>query len=865
MKRYLVLGLILFLFYGIFAQNNPDEKLISVDVRQKPLKEVFAGISSQSGYYFSYNPQLIDDKRIVTFIVRKKPLVQVLDVMANEFSLEYIFSGNNIILKPRPEAANPGKQKPRVFSVKGFVQDAATGEVIISAAIFLDKKLVALTNEYGFFSFKCPAGKHLLEVSYVGYDRYRKIVDITSDVQINLHLKVNPQLLDYVVVTPEDNTRPISANSLDFINFPQALVKRNPALGGTYDALKSLQAIPGFNFYGDGSMIFHVRGGDQSQNLILIDDAPVFNPVHMLGFFSAVSPWAVSDIKVYKNDLPVQYPGRVSSVIDIRLREGDFFKYHLNGEVSPILSAMTFEGPVLRGKSSFMISARTSNINWLYDNSNSFMRMNFWDLQTKFNFNPDKKNKFFVSLFYSKDFIRLTRDFIASSMWWSNIAGTVRWNHVFNNRLFLNTTFFTGQYSYFLRFIPDTVNVFNSAISVSGLKEDFSYKLSNTNTLRFGLGLFYYYFNPANINNLAYIPTQNALDIYAYIGDRWIIADKIKLNLGINLHRWANMGPTIVYYYDDLHSLIATDTIGLQVFNSYLRSEPRASISYAISPRWIVKLSYGNYSQFLNLLSTSISPFTTVEAWFPANNNIPPVNSRQLSLGVYKKGNNVDFSLELYARGIKNTVHFSGFSSLLFNPYIEADIRIGTNLAAGMELYLSKSRGRLNYWFSYTYGRVFMQVPELYGDYWIYTSYDKPHNLLFSLSYSFERVRTGLLWVYNSGNRFSAPVGYYRAADRYIPIYSYPNNATLPPYHRLDFYLTMRLNKNPNNKFSHYLTFSLFNAYGRKNPVMVNFNKVQDGENFFYVPGNYIYEYQLTPAYYYFMRFVPSLSYRFKF
>ncbi len=862
--RHLSLTIVLIIIgLNVFAQLKPTDKIISVRVHNQPLKNVFQQITRQTGLEFSYNPAVVNDQQRITFIVSNKRAIDVLSTLGSELGFSYEIIENTVILKANahPTMANTAKRK---VTLTGFVMDSATGNVIIGAAVYVDKRLVALSNEYGFFSFITGCGEHLLEVSYVGYTHFSKPLKVTRSEKLNIKLSANAQSIDYVVVTPEDNTRPIRRNSLDFFSLSSSIINRNPALGGTYDALRSLQAVPGFNFYGDGSMIFHVRGGDRSENLILIDDAPLFNPVHLLGFFSAVSPWAVGNIHVYKADLPEKYPGRVSSVIDIRIKQGDFYKTHLNGEVSPVLTALSIDGPIVRGKSSFMLSARTSNINWLYEKRQTFLNLGFVDMHTKFNFRPNKTNNLSMSMFFSYDRVSLSRDVLASRVWWRNIAGTFRWNHVFSSRLFLSTTFFVGQYSYFLKFVPDTVDLFNSAITSMGLKEDFSLKLSNNNTIDFGGGTEYYYFNPANINELAYIPTQNAMDYYLYAGDHWVLWNKVKLHLGVVVNNWYNLGPTIVFDYSDTHQLLSTDTIGLKVFNIYTAVDPRMSISFALTPNSIIKLSLGRYTQFLNLLSNSISPFTTIEAWYPANNNILPQKEKQISLGYFHKGI-ADFSVEAYAKRIDNIPHFADFATLLFNPYIDGMIREGYNVAWGLEFSLSKIRGNFNYTVSYTYGRVFMRIPEIFGDKWLYTSYDKPHNLLLNLSYTKNRITLGANWTYSSGNRYSSPIGYYKVLDHYVPIFLYPNNAQLPPYHRLDLYFTWHINKNKHKRFNHYLTISLYNAYGRRNPVLVNFNKIEGGNDFFYVPGNFIYQYQLTPAYYYFLRYFPSVSYRFKF
>ena len=860
-KRVVLFVVFIVFSFLTIAQNSVLDKRISIKVYNKPLAKVLEQISEQTGLYFSYNPSVVNDTQIVSFVANNKIVRDLLDIFCSEFGYTYTIIDKNIILRARRVEKS---EDASILTINGFVIDSITAEVIIGAAIYLDKKLVAFSNEYGFFSFRSTLGKHLLEVSYIGYTRFVRHVDFYKEKKINVLLKQNTQNLDVVVVAVDDNLSMVTRNVLDFISIPKSIINRNPALGGTYDALRSLQAIPGFSFYGDGSMIFHVRGGLPSQNFIIIDDAPLYNPVHLLGFFSAVSPWAVNTINVYKNDLPEKYPGRISSVIDIRIKQGDFYKTNVNGEISPVLTAVSVDGPISRNKKSFFISARLSNINWFYENKQTFLNIGFVDVLSKFTSRINDKNKLFISFFYSHDKVDMSRNLLASKVWWRNLATTLRWNHVFSSRLFLNTTFFSGQYAYFMNFLPDTLHLFNSSITTTGIKQDYSYKLDNNNLFNFGLGVYYYYFNPANINNLAYIPTQNAMYYYVYFGDDLILWDKLKIHLGLIAQRWDNLGPTIVYYYSDIHNFIDADTLGVEVFNTYYALDPRMSITFEISKKSLIKFAYGRNSQFLHLLSNSISPFTTVEAWFPANNNILPQYAKQISLGYFRRGIN-NFSLEFYVKNIENISYFADYATLLFNPYIESNLRLGQNFATGLEVSLNKKRGNFNYWLAYTYSRVFMRIPEIFGDKWLYTKYDKPHNFLLSISYKKNRYTLGTNWIYTSGNRYTAPIGYYLSLDHYVPIYLYPNNEKLPDYHRLDFYLTFRLNKNINNRFSHFLTFSLFNVYGRKNPVMVNFNKIYGGDNFFYVPGNFILEYELTPAYYYFLRFIPSLSYRFKF
>jgi len=857
-KSFWIIILFILLTSSLSAQQPVLEQKLNLKFRNETLKKVLDSISSETGLFFSYNPQEINDSVRVTVIARDKPLSDILDNLSERLDFRYSVLEKQIILSPSIKI-KPQQKTASTYTLAGHVVDSASNEILIGALIYIDGQFRTFSNEYGFFSLKLSQGKHLVVIDFMGYRKYRQIIDMESNLNMTFKLVFDPRRLDMVVVTPSDNTPVISQNPLDKVNYNRSLLKANPGLAGSYDAMKNLQAIP---VYGDGSVIFHVRGGDRSQNLILIDDAPIFNPAHLLGFFSVVSPSAVNNINVYKNDLPIQYWGRTSSVIDIRIREGDYYKTGFQAETGPFLSSFTFDGPIEKGKSSFLLSVRTSNINWLNKINPSLFKVKFYDTHLKFNFKPNHKNKYSFSLFSGNDYIFAQRDFYARSMWWGNIAFAARWNHIFNNKIFSNTTFYTGRYSYFLSFDVDTANVFNSMLYQTGLKTNFTYYSGKKHTVNFGYGISYLYFNPANINDLAYIPSSNAMEYVIYAGDQINLSDKWKINFGVNLHKWDNVGPTVVYTYNN-YLLTKTDTIGVKVYNSFLNSEPRASVTYALSDNSVIKLSAGHYVQYLQLLSNSISPFTTVEAWTTSDNNTAPQQTDQISLGIYKRAGLNEISVEAYAKQVKNLVFMIDHSSLLFNSSVVSNIRQGELASAGIEFFLRKTKGNFNYWISFTYSRTAENIPDLTGNYWFWASYDKPINSNISLTYKKERWNANATWVYSSGGRYTAPVGYYDFLDHKIPVYQYPYNMKMPDYNRLDMSFTYRLNKNPQNRFKHMITFSIYNVYGRKNPVLISFNKIEGPDGDFYVPGNYIYEYELTPAYYYLLKFVPSVTYSF--
>ncbi len=864
MRRVLIIFAVILSSFGFLRAQNKSKKIF-IDLHSKPLHQILDSISSQSGYYFVFNPKQINPDQKVTLIAHNLPLDVILNQLGDKLNLTYTFVAKQIILKPAPLSTNQkNKNKVQEFIIYGYVTDSATGEPLIGANIFVDGKLTAITNETGYFSALCPKGKHLVKINYIGYKTFSQVINIKSKTNLSIKLSLAPLTLDIILVTAQNNNQ-LHNNQLEYQSYTRQLILHNPSLAGSFDALKSLQAIAGLNFYGDGSLIFHLRGSLRSQNQILIDDTQIFNPVHLLGFFSAVSPYAISQIKVYKNLIPVQYTEASAGVVDIKLRDGDYKKFQALVNLNPILNSYMLSGPALKkGKSSFLATLRHSNyLNIFYENKQSLLKIGFLDFQSKINFKLSTKNRLSSSIFLSSDKLALTREFIASNIWWNNLASTFRWTHFFSNRTVLKTVLFTSNYSYFLKFQPDTTNIFNSHIFKTGFKTDLMF-LHSPNTWRVGMKFNYYYFNPANINDYAYLPSQNAIENTFYIGNELYLGKKFKISSGLDIRFFANVGPTYLNYYNDLHQYITTDTIGPKIYNYFIHLSPRIEASYKITPKWIISTSFGKYVQYLQLISNSISPFTTVEAWLPSNPTIPAIETYQIAAGINKSTDVLNFSLEAYYKHIDNFVVFSNFSSLLFNPYIESQLRYGHAVSSGIELSLHKIKGKFNFWLAYSYSRTFFNIPELWQNIWYPAEYDKPNNLYFNSSYNFSRLQLGMVYIFSSGNRFTAPVGFYDILDHKVPIYQLPNNAQMPYYSRLDFFFRYKLNRR-NHPWSHYLTLSIFNALNRKNPVLVSFNKIKGQDNFFYVPSNFIYEYQITPSFYYLFKTIPMISYTIKF
>lgn len=848
------------------AQKNLPDITISLDVRDKPLEELLDEISRKSGIPFSYNPKRIEATQKITYSCTGKKLSLVLSEFSSQLGMSYSFLENQIILKPEKKT----EELKENVTLSGFIKDAQSGEALIGATVVVNQlRIGASTNAFGFYSLTLPKGMYVVECSFVGYKYFSKALELSESIKENVLLTEEPPVLQEILIdgVSEDTPGQIQAG---LINLRPIAVEQRPALFGEMDVVKSMESIPGIKMHSEGSTFYSVRGGNRDQNLILIDDAPVYNPSHLLGLFSTIIPDVVNDITLYKGDMPASLGSRLSSVLSVRTKKGNDQHREMWGNVGLISTKLGVEGPIRKDISSFLVSARVSRLKWIAQAvSNDVSQFNFYDLTGKTNFRFNPKNQIFFALYTSGDNYFGNNNGIS----WKNSAGTFRWNHLFNDRLFLNTTIAAGNYDYFLHTDVANNTRWNSHISNINLKTDFSYFINPKSDLTFGMSINGYGFNPGNLLSDTVLPAipllsvRNSSEFVLYANHELSLTHRWGLNYGVRLSSWSNIGESFEFVFDESRNPI--DTLFYkkgEQYKKYVNAEPRITLRYLLNETSSLKASFSRNIQNIHLVTNSISPFTSLEVWLPSSINIKPEAANQATFGFYKTLNHLgaSFTAETFYKRMTNQIDYESHAETLLNPVLERELRFGTARAYGIELQLKKDAGRLRGWTGYSYSRTKQKFSDINQGNEFSAFYDRPHQMNFVLAYDLSlRWNLGMNWSYSTGTPYSSPISFYSYNGQEVPLYGQKNNDRLPDYHRLDVSATWRLNKNPEKKFQHSLSFSVYNFYGRKNPVFVNYNKSQTGSTTFSIPANLLDATRVTSQFYLF-QFTPSISYNFK-
>ncbi len=873
-KKKTIFSFIIFLFLTTIAfSQSYTTKKISIVERKKPLKEILSAISSKSGAFFSYSTKEINDNTKITVIARRQTVEQIIKNICQELGLRYSILEKQIILKPIDNKSITAKktltkQKQQTYTISGFVRDSSSKEALIGATIYvINKKIAVSTNAYGFYSISVPKGEYFLQFSYIGFEKKNIKLDVNNkNLNFSVNLKMRIHELKIITINDEDNVSLLRSNPLRKYKINNKNITSKPLLGGAYDAIKNLQSVPGVSLFGEGSVMFNVRGGGKGQNAIIIDEAPIYNPSHLLGFFSAIAPEAINSMSIYKSSFPVQYGGRLSSLIEIQTKDGNMHKIGFNGILSPILSTFTLEGPIKKNKLSFYSTLRKSNLNYLFKKKTTDFNIDFYDFHFKINFKPSRKNRYFLSFYNGSDNIQLRN----SAIRWQNSTMTLRWNHLFSDKLFSNTTIYSSFYKYLFYYsVPKNI-FWTSDIANMSMKQDYTFYKNIKNKFYFGFKIKIHSFNPGNITfekkYLHKVYSSNVLSNILYFGGEYKPNDKLSINYGLRFTNWNNFGPTKVYSFDNEYKINDTLYFGKNIFNTYNRFSPRLSIIYLLNNNTSISFAYDHNVQFLHYLSNSISPFTTIDFWVPADLFLKPQTANQFTLGFFKKLPQINFSAEVYTKKMNNQVDYSNQPDLFLNPYFESQLRQGKSYSAGIEISVRKQKGNFKFIISYAYTRTIRITPGVNFNKPYPAIWDKPNNLYANISYEFsDRFSANMSFVFVSGNRFSSPTGYYYYMNYSVPVYEQKNNDKLPDYNRLDLALRWRLNKKTENKFVHFITLSIYNLYARKNVIGINFDKIETQNGNFVVPSNYITENQLVPTAMSLLGFIPSISYQFKF
>lgn len=722
----------------------------------------------------------------------------------------------------------------QTYTLSGKIADSVTGEDLIGATVLIAEiKKGGMTNSYGYYSISLPEGTYTVLFSYVGYKEAEKLIKIDQD--INLNVEISPSLvtLDEVVVSSEQSNRNLTVGTgIEKINPGE--VAALPVLFGEKDLLKTIQLLPGISNSLEGNTGFNVRGGSIGQNLVLLDEAPVYSSSHLMGFFSVFNSDVIKDVTLYKGGIPAKYGGRASSVIDISMNNGNSKNFAATGGIGLISSRLALEFPVIRDKMSFMVSGRRTygdllaRILFPGNLVNDEMKFYFYDLNAKFNYTINPKNRLFLSGYYGEDIFELS-DRIGTG--WGNTTSTIRWNHIYSKRIFSNTSLVYSRYNYGFIFGQERLKL-RSGIMDYSLKQDFTYYHNPENTLQFGINVTRHVFSPGEINvadssnyNIA-LHEKKGFETALYIQNEHKITSGISADYGLRVSSFFQTGPAWFYDYDGNNKPVdsAFYDSGEIAFPAII-AEPRISLNYIINEKSSVKFSYNRMAQYIHLLSNTTSGSPT-DIWMPGSNNLKPLVAGQVSAGYFRNfmGNGIETSAELYYKKMKNTSDFEDGADIIFDEHIESQILKGEGRSYGIELYIKKKYGKLSGWISYTIARTENRTEEINNNEWYPFKYDKTHDIsLVSLLKVGSRITLSGIWVYSTGNAVTFPSGRYIINNIPVPFYSERNGYRMPSYHRLDLGLT--ISGRNRGKFKSQLDFSVYNVYNRYNAYMISFRE----------------------------------------
>ncbi|MES3018823.1 MAG: TonB-dependent receptor [Bacteroidota bacterium] len=725
------------------------------------------------------------------------------------------------------------------YIINGIVTDSLSGESLIGVTVKFSGKTQngTSTNAYGFFSYKLIPGDYTLTVSYIGYRTLSRSVTINSDERLNITL-VPDNSIEEVIVTAEKRNDNVVSAQMGVAKINLSEIRNVPVIFGERDVLKTLQLLPGIKSAGEGNSGFYVRGGSADQNLILLDEAPVYNASHLLGFFSTFNSDAIKDVSVYKGGMPAQYGGRLSSVLDVRMNDGNKKEFTAEGGIGLISSRLKLEGPIARDKSSFMISGRRTYADaFLAFAKDTSIRKNtlyFYDLNAKSNYQIDDKNTIYVSGYFGRDELGLNETF---GFDWGNATATLRWNHLYSNRLFSNTSIIYSNYNYVIEnFIKENNFKVSSSIRDLNLKQDFQLSLNNSHNVRFGLDLIGHTLAPGSITsneqssvNEDNIEKRKGNEVSAYISDEWEVNDKFNIVYGMRVSSFFLRGPGTFNEYNSEGKVTDTRSYGSgDLVKSYYRFEPRLSASYLLDEFSSLKISYTRNSQNLHLMSNSLASSPT-DLYILSSNNVKPEIADQVALGFFRNFNEdkYEFSGEIYYKTMLNQIEYRSGTDLRGNKNVEADLLYGEGRAYGLELYLKKRFGKLNGWVGYTLSRTERRFTDLVGGDWFFAKQDRPHDIsVVGIYKAGPRWTLSSTFVYNTGNAVTFPAGKYQINNQTYFYYSARNSDRMPDYHRLD--LAATLEAKPGKKLQSSWSIGFYNVYNRKNAYTIDF---QDDPN----------------------------------
>ena len=767
------------------------------------------------------------------------------------------------------------------FTLYGTVTQAYSNETLIGVSITVTELQTGVnTNEYGFYSITLPKGSYKLLISYIGFKNINKSIDLTKNTALNLQLTEQIEELEKVIITGNIEKLDIKKPQMSVNTLSAGSIKKIPAILGEADVLKSILLLPGVTSVGEGASGFNVRGGSADQNLILLDEATIFNSSHLLGLFSVFNPDAIKDLKLYKGGIPAKYGGRISSVLNIYQKEGNSKNFNANGGIGIVSSRLLLEGPLKKDRVAFLFGGRSSYVHLFLPLFNNDNKAYFYDLNSKLNYRLNKNNNLYASAYFGRDVFSIDNIFMIT---YGNSILNLRWNHLYYDKLFSNLSliysdYFYGSELYFVGL------KWNSGIRNFNLKYDFKHYIYNNLKLNYGVNNTYYRFNPGEIepnrSNSGILPRKltdkYANEFAAYIDAEHKVSQNLMLQYGVRWSNFIRLGQKELFVYEnnnavnfntDFQIYKSAKPIGIENFKrkehiaNFNNLEPRLLLSYTINNLNSIKISYNHMVQYLHLLSNTSSA-TPLDIWAASGKFIKPQILDQYAVGYFKNFKNAQYSLETEAfyKDVKNRIDYIDGANLIANDAIEQVILSGKMRAYGLEVMFKKNNGKLNGWLSYTLSRSEQQTPGrtilesgINNGKWYSTTFDKTHDISLNTNYDLnDKWSFNSNLIFQTGQPTNYPSGKFKYKSLDIPIYNGRNQQRLSNYHRIDISATLTPKKNRNRKLQSQWVFSIYNIYNRKNAASINFRKNKDSST------NEALRTSIFGA-------VPSITYNFKF
>lgn len=727
-------------------------------------------------------------------------------------------------------------------TISGYVSDGGNGEKLLGANIYIvETQEGTVTNEYGYYSLSLPEGSYTLQFSYLGFNTIQRRVDLSENIKLNIEMVSQAAELEEIVISSEAPNANVSNNEMSVNKLEITTIQKMPTLLGEVEILRSIQLLPGVTSVGEGATGFNVRGGSIDQNLVLLDEAPVYNSSHLFGFFSVFNPDAVKDVKLYKGGIPARYGGRLSSILDVRMKEGNQKRFAMNGGIGAIFSRLSIEAPIVQDKGSFIVAGRRSYIDVL---AQPFLNediegsvLNFYDLTLKTNYDIDDKNTIFLSGYIGRDNFGFGDD---AGFNWGNATTTLRWNHLFSDKLFSNFTAYYSDYDYQINFGSESTNKFDWDASIKNysVEPEFTLFLAPSNIIRFGAQGIVYEFEPANAVGVSQgevtdltLPKKYALESGLFIENEIEFGSNISLNYGLRLSHFNYTGEGSAYTFGNAPAGERRPVIDEQNYDqwesiqTYSNLEPRASLKVQLDQQRSFKVSYNRMSQYIHLVSNTTAA-TPVDIWTPSTNNIRPQIADQVAIGYFQNFNDdrYELSVETYYKKMRHLVDYIDGADILINEFLAGDLLEGEGRAYGLELLLRKNQGKFNGWMSYTLARTERRVDGINSNEWYPSRFDQTHNLSVTAFYDLNKR-----WSFSgnfsliSGTPTTLPTTRFQQQGYIIPDNAFDtrNNVRIPTYHRLDLSATLRNKKNDQRRWQGEWVFSIYNVYSKRNPFSI--------------------------------------------